>query len=88
MEQQMLKDLKQSNDEDLVAIKERQHNLMAKTIISYFLEMYVGHWGCVHYACPLGRESGTGHCGPRWIELTRTECINKIYRWFKEKMEE
>ena len=81
----MLKDLKQSNNEAIAAMRIRQERLIAKTIIDYFLNR---HTGCALFWCPLGRKSGTGNCGPGWAKMTHSECINKVYEWFKEKVKE
>ena len=84
----MLKDLKQSNNEAIAAIRIRQERLIAKSIISHFLAKCAGLQGCARYACPLGRKNGSGYCCIGWEDLSRSECIDKVYEWFKEKVEE
>lgn len=54
-----------------------------KTIIGHFLGEH-----CAVFGCPLGHKNGTGNCGQGWEKMTHSECINKVYEWFKEKMEE
>ena len=71
------------NAETLEAMQENHNIVVAKTIIDYFLGEH-----CAVFGCPLGRENGTGNCGPGWAEMTHSECINKIYEWFKKKVEE